>query len=182
MKLPANFPPALHAHYGLLQRWNGKLNLVSHASLACAAERHYGEALFLASRLPGEPLRVVDVGSGAGFPGFVIAVMRPDCEVTLVESDQRKASFLREASRGIRNVRVLALRAESIDEHFDWLTLRAVRWEREFARLASHYALLIGERDAGRLPGGIAWLPPERLPGSLARVLCIGHHVPRETL
>jgi len=181
MNLPAGFPPALQAHYQLLQRWNTKLNLVSERSLAGAAERHYGEAIFLASRLPAEPLRVVDVGSGAGFPGFVVAVMRPDCQVTLVESDHRKAAFLREAAREIRNLRVLALRAESLDERFDWLTLRAVRWETEFERLASHYALLIGEAGLGRLPGGVAWSSPERLPGSLARVLCIGRPVPRET-
>jgi len=180
--LPAEFAPALHSHYDLLCRWNPKLNLVSRHSLAGAAIRHYGESLFLASRLPAGQLRVVDVGSGAGFPGFVVAAVRPDCQVTLVESDQRKCTFLREVGRGMANIQVLTARAESIGDEFDWLTMRAVRWEKSFSRLARHFALLVGEEDAGKLPSDtISWEPVERLEGAEARVLVIGHNVPRET-
>lgn len=180
--LPADFPPALHRHYDLLCRWNPKLNLVSRGSLADAASRHYGESLLVASRLPSGALRVVDIGSGAGFPGFVVAAAREDCQVTLVESDQRKCTFLREASRGMANIRVISARAESVSEKFEWLTMRAVRWENKFADLADHFALLLGEEDAGKLSSAtISWQPMERLPGSEARVLLIGHNVPRET-
>lgn len=182
MSLPATFHPELIRHYELLCRWNPKLNLVSKKSLAEAETRHYGESLLLASRLPQGSLRVVDVGSGAGFPGFVVAAVRSDCQVTLIESDQRKSAFLREASRGLSNVRVLSVRAESVEECFDWLTMRAVRWEAEFARLARNYALLLGKEDAGTLPAEVDWDEAERLPGSESRVLCVGHYVPRETL
>jgi 16S rRNA (guanine(527)-N(7))-methyltransferase RsmG len=182
MTLPANFHPALHQHYELLCRWNPKLNLVSKRSLADAATRHYGESLLLASRLPQGHLRVVDVGSGAGFPGFVVAAARSDCQVTLIESDHRKSAFLREVSRQMQNVRVLSVRAESVTESFDWLTMRAVRWEPEFARLARNYALLVGEEDAATLKGDVEWLPSEPLPGAESRVLLIGRNVPRETL
>jgi len=181
MTLPEDLHPALRAHYELLCRWNPKLNLVSKRSLPEAGTRHYGESLLLISHLPPGPLRVVDVGSGAGFPGFVVAALRSDCQVTLIESDQRKSAFLREASRGMTNVRVLSVRAESVDERYDWLTMRAVRWDTVFARLADHYALLLGEEDAAKLPRGIHWTQTERLPGSEARVLCMGHNVPRET-
>ena len=91
---------ALDAHYQLLLRWNRTLNLTRVESLEEAVERHYCESVFLASHLPAGPLRVADIGSGAGFPGFPVAVARPDCQVTLIESHQRKAVFLREASRG----------------------------------------------------------------------------------
>ena len=105
---------ALEAHYQLLLKWNRRLNLTSIKDLEEVVTRHYGESLFLGARLPEGALRIVDVGSGAGFPGFPVAVLRPECEVTLVESHQRKAVFLREASRGLPNVRVLGLRAEEV--------------------------------------------------------------------
>ncbi len=92
---------ALEAHYELLVRWNKTVNLTTITSLEEAVERHYCESLFLGAHLPAGNLRVVDVGSGAGFPGFPVAILRPECSVTLVESHQRKAVFLREASRKI---------------------------------------------------------------------------------
>jgi 16S rRNA (guanine(527)-N(7))-methyltransferase RsmG len=103
---------ALQNHYELLLRWNRVLNLTSIDSLEESVERHYGESVFLAIHLPAEPLRIADIGSGAGFPGIPVAVLRPDCRVSLIESHQRKAVFLREATRGMRNVEVVAKRAE----------------------------------------------------------------------
>jgi len=182
MTMPLDQYPALRKHYELLRRWNPRLNLVSRRSLADAEARHYGESLLLASKLPAGSLRVVDVGSGAGFPGFVVAAARPDCLVTLVESDQRKCTFLREVSRGMPNVRILPVRAETVQEQFDWLTMRAVKWNSALANLASAYALLLGEEDAEELSSAISWDLIERLPGTGARVLCIGHNVPRETI
>jgi 16S rRNA (guanine527-N7)-methyltransferase len=85
--------PALRAHFELLQRWNKSLNLTRIDSV----ERNYGESLFLGRHLPPGPLRICDIGSGAGFPGFPVAVLRPDCEITLIEAHQRKAVFLKEA-------------------------------------------------------------------------------------
>src|SRR5690349_10628648 len=117
---------ALESHYELLVRWNKVLNLTAIEKLEEAVERHYCESLTLAERLT--PGRVADIGSGAGFPGLVAAIARPDCEFTLVESHQRKAVFLREASRGMVNVRVLAVRAEQIRERFDWVVSRAVSY------------------------------------------------------
>src|ERR1039457_4221428 len=120
---------ALGAHYQLLLRWNRTLNLTSIKKMEEAVERHYCESLFLGTHLPQGPLRIADIGSGAGFPGFPVAVLRPDCSVTLIESHHRKAVFLREASRKLPNVRVLARRAEGVDEQFDWTISRAVNYE-----------------------------------------------------
>ncbi|MCX7603603.1 MAG: class I SAM-dependent methyltransferase, partial [Bryobacteraceae bacterium] len=105
---------ALWRHYELLERWNARINLTRVIELEEAARFHYGESLFVAAHLPEGIRTVADVGSGAGFPGFVIAVARPELEVTLIESDQRKAAFLREASDLAPNVRVVARRSREV--------------------------------------------------------------------
>ena len=119
----------LQAHYELLLRWNRVLNLTTIDSLEEAIERHYCESLFLAVHLNPRPLQLADVGSGAGFPGIPVAVVRPDCTVTLIESHKRKAVFLREATRKLPNVRVLNQRGEDIEERFDCAVSRAVSYE-----------------------------------------------------
>jgi 16S rRNA (guanine527-N7)-methyltransferase len=119
----------LQSHYELLLRWNRVLNLTAIDSLEEAIERHYCESLFLGVHLPLGPLQIADVGSGAGFPGIPVAVLRPDCTVTLIESHQRKAVFLREATRKLANIRVLAKRADEIEERFDRAICRAVSYE-----------------------------------------------------
>ena len=128
LKLSESQAAQLEAHWQLLNRWNQRLNLTRIDSLDEAIERHYGEALFLASLLPPESLAIADIGSGAGFPGFPIAIARSDCQVTLIESHQRKSVFLKEVSRGIPNLRVLAKRAEDVREDFDCALVRAVAW------------------------------------------------------
>src|SRR5690349_17776969 len=139
--------PALERHYELLCRWNKVLNLTRIEDRDEVLERHYGESLFLAERLT--PGTVVDIGSGAGFPGFVVAIARPDCQVTLVESHQRKGVFLREASRGVSNLRILTKRAEDVHEHFDWLISRAVSYADLSPSIAigSNIALLTGAEE-----------------------------------
>jgi 16S rRNA (guanine(527)-N(7))-methyltransferase RsmG len=138
----------LASHYELLKKWNRVLNLTRIEGLEEAIERHYCESLFLAAHLPAEPLAIADIGSGAGFPGVPLAVVREDCQVTLIESHQRKAVFLKEATRDLPNVRVLAKRAEEVDECFDWGVVRAVRWDEIswiLGRLVRSAAVLSGE-------------------------------------
>ena len=172
---------ALESHYHLLLRWNKVLNLTSVDRLEEAVERHYAESLFLAAHLPALPLRVADIGSGAGFPGFPVAVLRRDCSVTLIESHQRKAVFLREASRGLSNVRILARRAEDVDEPFDCAISRAVSYEDlvpVLRRLAASAVLLTGA-DSPPATLGFGWNEPISLPWGKSRFLRIS--VSRET-
>ena len=129
----------LEAHYELLLKWNKTLNLTRIEDRDEALERHYGESLFLAQKLPEGVLRIADIGSGAGFPGFPVAVYRPDCQVTLIESHQRKAVFLKEAARNLPNVRVLAQRAEDVKETFDIAISRAVSYA-DLAKPLRHFA------------------------------------------
>ena len=143
----------LEEHYHLLLRWNQKINLTRITSLPEAVRYHYCESLYLASRLPGGELRIIDIGSGAGFPGIPVAIYRPECSVDLVESHQRKAVFLREAARELTNVRVLAQRAEAVTDSYDWTISRAVRPEAVLKlNLAPHVAVLGAEGES--LPWG----------------------------
>lgn len=179
----------LERHYDLMVRWNRTLNLTAVRDMVQAVERHYCESLFLAARLPQGNLKMADIGSGAGFPGFPIAVLRADCEVTLIESHRRKAVFLREATRQMRNVRVLDCRAEDVAQRFDWVVSRAVdvtNMQGLLAGLAPRVALLGGERvpeqpGGGREAGHWQWEEPVRLPWGDRRWLWMGASVSRET-
>jgi 16S rRNA (guanine527-N7)-methyltransferase len=158
----------LEAHYNLLTHWNQRLNLTRIRDLSETVRFHYCESLFLKHILPPGPLTVGDLGSGAGFPGVPLAVSRPDLEVTLIESDGRKAVFLREATRELKNVRVAAVRSEEYDGHFDWIVSRAVAPGKVLqSGLAPNLALLMSARD---VPAG---LQPTPLPWGRERVLFV---------
>jgi 16S rRNA (guanine(527)-N(7))-methyltransferase RsmG len=178
VELSAEQVSALEAHYNLLLRWNKTLNLTTITLIEEAVERHYCESLFLAAHLPAGALRVVDVGSGAGFPGFPVAILRPDCTVSLVESHQRKAVFLREVSRSIPNIRVLAKRAEEIPAEFDHIISRAVSYEdlgRSLKSLAPVADLLTGANHPPDL--GFQWNEPIPVPWGQNRFLRIGGRI-----
>ena len=102
----------LEGYLGLLQKWNRAINLVSKASLEDPWRRHFLDSAQLWPIIQEvraglgqaqDPLRLVDLGSGAGFPGLVLAILAreilPESRVILVESDQRKAQFLAQAIR-----------------------------------------------------------------------------------
>jgi 16S rRNA (guanine527-N7)-methyltransferase len=109
----------LKRHLALLSRWNARINLVSPATLARAWDRHIRDSAQLWPQAPAAPRRWVDLGSGAGFPGLVIAAIAADIsprtEVVLIESDGRKAAFLLAvlAETGLP-ARVLTARAEDV--------------------------------------------------------------------
>ena len=166
---------ALEKHYQLMLRWNGRLNLTRVTAVENAVQLHYCESLLLGLHLPSGPLTVADVGSGAGFPGIPIAILRPETSMTLIESDQRKAVFLREASRGLSNVSVAGTRADAVSGSCDWIVSRAVAYQDLFPlKFASNFALLIGENHAVELNASRVI----RVPWGDHRVIAI---VPRET-
>jgi 16S rRNA (guanine527-N7)-methyltransferase len=167
---------SLEGHYELLKRWNQVLNLTRIEDLTEAAERHYCESLFLAAHLPAGALSIADVGSGGGFPGVPVAVARPECSVVLIESHQRKAVFLKEACRSLRNVRVLNRRAEEVDERFEHVISRAVSYEdlaRPLKKLTFRADLLTGVEDPpARM--GFEWQDAIPLPWGKQRYLRVG--------
>lgn len=169
----------LYQHYDLLLRWNQRMNLTTIKPGPEIVARHYCESLFFAAHLPAEndKISLLDLGSGAGFPGIPAAVLKPNWQLTLVESSQRKAVFLRESSRHLRNVAVLAARIENAFEYADWVISRAVDPREVLAnapRLASNIGLMLGESDFSSIRGDsrVAWAEPVRLPWG-DRKLCV---------
>src|SRR5690242_15359790 len=86
----------LAKHFELLMRWNQKLNLSAVRKPEEIAYRHFGESLFLTTVIAAPASLMVDVGSGAGFPGLPLKVMWATPEAVLVEPVQKKATFLKE--------------------------------------------------------------------------------------
>ena len=106
----------LQTYQDLLVKWQKTVNLVSNSTLADAWKRHFEDSLQILDCIPEGTKVLADIGSGAGFPGLVIAIARPEIEVHLIESDARKCAFLSTVSRetGASNVRVHTGRIESV--------------------------------------------------------------------
>ena len=171
----------LYQHYELLLRWNQRMNLTTVKPGPETAIRHYCESLFFAAHIPAtqEDITVLDLGSGAGFPGIPVAILKPGWRVALVESSQRKAVFLRESSRTLKNVSILAQRMEGVTERGDWVIARAVDPEEVLLmipHLAPNIGLMLGEDDfsAIRLQSRIAWAEPVRLPWGDRKICVFG--------
>jgi 16S rRNA (guanine527-N7)-methyltransferase len=117
---------ALNAFAAELARWGARMNLVGSTDGA-AITRHIDDSLAAAEPLP-QGASIVDLGSGAGFPGIPIALARPDLRVTLVEVRQKRLAFLRHVARELRaRIEVVAASIESPTRgDFDFALLRAV--------------------------------------------------------
>jgi 16S rRNA (guanine527-N7)-methyltransferase len=116
------------AYLALLNKWQPTVNLVGADTLPDAKVRHFDDSIQLAEFIPASAKTLYDWGSGAGFPGLVLAMLRPDLQVTLVESDQRKCAFLRTVSRETKSpVKILDDRIVDIPvANVDLITARAL--------------------------------------------------------
>jgi 16S rRNA (guanine527-N7)-methyltransferase len=175
-------------YIALLLKWNARVNLTAVREPEQIVTRHFGESFFAARQLvpPDWQGKVVDVGSGAGFPGVPLALWAPQAEVTLIESNSKKAAFLSEVIRalGLKNARVAGQRAELFAGSADIVTMRAVeQFERSLpaalrlVALGGRLALMIGKDqvDVTRtLAAGCEWDEAIPLPGGHSRVLFIG--------
>lgn len=141
-------------HFELLERWNRRINLTRIVDPALAARFHYLECAWSARWIAAEVTSLADVGSGAGFPGIPLAVVRPDLAVRLVEADGRKATFLKECVRTLHlaNVEVVRERFGSGAElAADALACRAIEkfpaLVADFVRSTADQVLLFGDAD-----------------------------------
>lgn len=119
----------LKAYLALLEKWQPRINLISNKTLENAWERHFEDSMQLVDLLPEGENILFDLGSGAGFPGLVLAMMRPALKVHLVESDQKKCSFLKTVSRETKTpVDIHNCRIESVSRETtpDIITARAL--------------------------------------------------------
>ncbi len=119
---------AIQTYVQLLLRWNARTSLTAVRDPEELTQRQVGESLFAAQLVP-EAGTLLDFGSGAGFPGIPLQLVQPQLQITLAESQGKKAGFLREAIRtlGLTST-VWAQRVENLpaDRHFDVVTMRAV--------------------------------------------------------
>jgi len=178
--LPPTAVAALHAHYLELARWNRTLSLIGPGTAGEIVERHYGESLAALPLVPKEG-ELVDLGSGAGFPGLVIAAARPRLAVTLVEARERKWAFLQAAARRAAlpvrclNARVGLPLPTGLPAAVDRVTLRALRLEPPVLgaladRLRPSGSLLLwAGGELPELPAGLAPATEIRLAGSARR-------------
>ncbi|HYM17578.1 MAG TPA: 16S rRNA (guanine(527)-N(7))-methyltransferase RsmG [Micropepsaceae bacterium] len=122
----------LKAYAGMLVEWNTRQNLVSQASLAHLWRRHFWDSAQLVPLLPPGARSLVDLGSGAGFPGLVLAELlrdRPDFSITLYEATQKKCRFLEAVAKKLGlNPEIRCMRIEEApEEAFDVITARACK-------------------------------------------------------
>lgn len=126
---PITLVSDLSVYLDLLLKWNARTNLTAIRDPEEIVRRHFGESLFAACHLSQDTPTLLDFGSGAGFPGIPIALLRRDIQVTLAESQNKKASFLREAVRKLNlSTEVWPGRVEAMpaNRRFHTVTLRAV--------------------------------------------------------
>lgn len=182
----------LSIYLDLLLKWNSRVNLTAIRSPEEIVRRHFGESLFAglhlqcstwnirpsdaapavpAASTPSDCKSLLDFGSGAGFPGLPIQILRPELPVTLAESRQKKAAFLREAIRSLNlSTEVWADRVEMMpaDRRFSAVTLRAVDQMPEAvaaaAARASSTLLILGTRHADYPAISEAFRGPELTP------------------
>ena len=181
---------SISTYIDLLLRWNARINLTSLRQPEAIVTRHFGESFFAARHLFPESRQtasLIDIGSGAGFPGVPIKLWAPQLRLTLIESNHKKVAFLRQLVRSLTltNINVFPGRAESCAGPLaDVVTLRAV--ERFSSALPTAFrlvapggrlALLIGKAQTAQAAGlvpDVAWESPIPLPLSANRVLLIG--------
>jgi 16S rRNA (guanine527-N7)-methyltransferase len=172
----------------LLLAWNEKINLTAIRDPLEILYRHFCESMFAAVAVPVENGRLADVGSGAGFPGIPLKIVRPGLEIMLVESNMKKATFLAEVLRNIElpDTRVVVSRYEELGEEvmpLDYVCSRAVgeflpllAWAASERVAAKQVILWIGGRDLDQARRGAdwEWREPIPVPHSLRRYLLVG--------
>lgn len=172
----------------ILLQWNEKLNLTAIRDPLEILVRHFCESMFGAVAVPIGNGRLADIGSGPGFPGIPLKIMRPDLELFLVESNIKKGTFLAEVVRELelKDTRVLISRYEELGEELaplDYVCSRAVgefgtflEWAGSERVSIATAILWIGGRDLEEVKkaSGWDWREPIPVPQSLRRYLLVG--------
>jgi 16S rRNA (guanine527-N7)-methyltransferase len=178
----------IQQYIGTLMRWNEKLNLTAIRNPLEILYRHFCESMFAAGAIPVDKGRLADIGSGPGFPGIPLKIIRPELELCLVESNIKKGTFLAEVVRELQlsNSRVLISRYEELGEEvspLDYVCSRAVgefgpflEWAGSEVVGARHVILWISGRDLeeARKSSQWEWREPILIPQSLQRYLLVG--------
>ena len=172
----------------ILLIWNEKVNLTAIRKPLAILYRHFCESMYAAEAIPVKNGRLADIGSGGGFPGLPLKIMRPDLQVFLVESNIKRVTFIAEVIRelGLSGAQVLGGRYQELAEEvapLDYVCSRALgefpgflEWARSEQIAAKQVILWIGARDLPEIQkiGTWEWREPIAVPHSLRRLLLVG--------
>ena len=178
----------IQQYIDILLTWNEKMNLTAIRNPLEILNRHFCECMYAASAVPVEDGRLADVGSGGGFPGLPLKIIRPKLQVVLIESNVKKATFLAEVIRalGLADARVIVSRYEELGEEIaplDFVCSRALgdfvpflEWAHSERVAARQVVLWIGARDLPEIQKVRTWewQEPISVPLSLRRLLLVG--------
>jgi len=193
-KLPAYDDQVLQIqdYIKILLSWNDKINLTAIRNPVEILYRHFCESMFAGVSVPIERGRLADVGTGAGFPGLALKILRPSLQVFLIESNLKKAAFLAEVIRvlGLREAQVLVRRYEELGEEIAPLDLACARavgdyrafldWAHSEQLATKTVVLWIGSQEAPEIRkiSSWEWHEPIAVPNSLRRLLLVGARKP----
>ena len=183
----------IRSYISLLLEWNRSISLTTITGPEEIVRFHFGESLFAASCVPITDGRLADVGTGAGFPGLPLKMLIPSLDLTLIESNAKKAAFLAEVARrlGLDRARVLRGRMEGFGAKlgpesptgFDFITARAfgqfdrlLAWSRTHLGASGRLVLWLGQDDVDSIARGDrwTWAEPVQVPGSKRRFILSG--------
>lgn len=177
----------IRIYVSTLLQWNAKISLTTITDPEQILRVHFGESFFAANVSGIANGRVADIGTGAGFPGIPIRMVRQAVQLTLVEAVAKKAAFLAEVLRkiNISGVNIIRCRMEDISDAagIDLITARALgkyndllRWSKARLSQTGKIALLLGRAEAEYLSqnAGWVWNEPKIVPETSARVVLIG--------
>jgi len=179
---------SIRRYISLLLLWNRRISLTTVTAPTEIVRFHFGESVFAASVVPISCGRLVDVGSGAGFPGLPLRLASAEIRVVLIESNSKKAAFLSEVARelALSGVEVFRGRMSELSnptDKFDFVTARAVgkhyellTWAHGRLRESGKVVLWLGQEGVEAVSGvgGWKWQTPVEIPGSRKRFILAG--------
>ncbi len=178
-ELPAQQLEQLAELKGLYEHWNAQINVISRKDMDQFYERHVLHSLGIAKLAPFEyGSRILDVGTGGGFPGIPLAIVFPDCKFTLVDSIGKKIKVVNEVAGALAlsNVEGLSVRAEQLKQPFDQVVSRAVTQMPKF--LSWVKGKISKAPENANLPHGIWYLKGGDLSEELAGIKgCRQYHL-----
>jgi 16S rRNA (guanine527-N7)-methyltransferase len=182
----------IQLYISLLLQWNRSISLTTVTDPEEIVRFHFGEGLFAASSVPITHGRLADVGTGAGFPGLPLRMLIPSLDLTLIESNAKKAAFLEEVVRKLAPDRVHISRSRMEDletggpipaPSFDFITARAfgqfdglLAWSKGHLARPGKLVLWLGKQDVTAISqrGDWNWSAPQQIPGSDRRFILSG--------